>query len=42
MGEEEGDRRTEALLEKLSESSYNPSEEPQVRRTGKSSQYLMS
>ncbi|KAM0922503.1 hypothetical protein ACQ4PT_006024 [Festuca glaucescens] len=32
MGEEEGDRRREALLEKLSESSYSPSD--QVQRTG--------
>uniref|UniRef100_A0ACD5Z351 Uncharacterized protein n=1 Tax=Avena sativa TaxID=4498 RepID=A0ACD5Z351_AVESA len=35
MGEEEGDHRpTEALLQKLSESSYNSSQERLVQRTG--------
>jgi hypothetical protein len=41
MGEEEGDRRTEPLLGKLSQSSYNSSEQRLVQRTGKSSEYLI-
>ena len=37
-----GDRQTEPLLEELSDSSYNSSEQRLVQRTGKSSQCLIS